>query len=245
MNPVSDIKTPLKRKRVQTDRYGYSDSDHVVRRPDFMKYDHSCIVKRIRPKITDEGYFWKELEVRKCNANKKNDPIYGVFAKKYLRPGLVIPILGHIIKRSKNTQATWTYGSDDTFQNTICNAFKPCRLGVLEGKKVSKNNKNIFKGIPDFGSGIFSMINQPTCKKEANCLFWRNYVLIADDIDENEELLVHYNDDDDENANANDVQTFKNDIGYARTIFKNVSADMIERMDKKLIKQMMRLNDTL
>ena len=77
----------------------------------------------------------------------------GVFAKTYLRPGLVIPILGHIIKKkSKNVVAIWNYGSESAVPDNTSDfpkmaALEPCRLGLLEGKMVGKNVKKLHNGI--------------------------------------------------------------------------------------------------
>ena len=146
-SPLIIPNTPSKRKRTPTDRYGYKSTN----RPEFFDFDHSFVVRRIRPVINDTGYSWKQFEIKKSKSGLFDR---GVFARNYLRPGLVIPILGHIIKKkSKNVVAVWKYGSetaipDEGSEFPKLPALSPCCLGPLEGKMVGKNIKKCMMVFP-------------------------------------------------------------------------------------------------
>jgi hypothetical protein len=127
----------------------------------------------IRPvQVSECKYIWDEIEIRpsKCMGG------FGVFAKKNLPPGLMIPIVGHIVHNSqlhaRNISHVWKYSAHS----------------YLKGYSIDGHPSR-----DTFGLAIAMFINESSHKR-MNCIsrIYSECVIVAQNIKKDEELTFYY-----------------------------------------------------
>ena len=121
-----------------------------------------------------------------------------VFAKRYIKPGFVIPIIGMAIPpehlqefpESQNTfHWTWTFQkiNNDTFRTSVPHWLHECTVTV---PTQITNISTLYQHIPLWGFAIYKVIRQVRNVEDANVVFWNNHVLIIRAIQPGTELLL-------------------------------------------------------
>jgi hypothetical protein len=119
----------------------------------------------------DRGYTWPALAVRQSQQNVGGG--LGVFATRKLKPGIMIPILGHRVAQADGLTHGWVY------------------YGSIKGAVDGHPSINPYKGVGSFGLSIAMMVNEPT-RAKPNCIFKMDHIVIAEPIRKGEELTVYY-----------------------------------------------------
>lgn len=117
----------------------------------------------------EHGFFWDELYIQPSTEKGAG---FGVFAKKKLPIGTMIPILGKRVESVEGLTHGWEYYRSTEF---------------VDGNP----SLNPFDGIGNYGLSIAMMVNETTSKK-FNCHFKLDHVVAVRDINKDEELFVDY-----------------------------------------------------
>jgi hypothetical protein len=121
--------------------------------------------------IAPGKYEWDLLEVKtSLQINAGN----GVFAKQSLPIGTMFPIVGKAFPNNKESSHGWTYYSRTPERS-------------IDGHPTIHPHK----GVGSFGLAIAMMVNE-SASSAPNCIFWENYLVVAQAIGKGEELYVDY-----------------------------------------------------
>lgn len=143
---------------------GYIKDDFVCSDDEIVKvkkrHKNKIKIKRAKPiRRPMRNYKWKELYSTTDG---------GVYARIYLKPGVIIPILG-------------------IFRQYIPKIIK--KKYIYQNKKIiySCEEDEIYENIPDWGLGVYYKMNT---SDRPNCVIWNDYIMTIDSIQRNEELLL-------------------------------------------------------
>ncbi len=124
----------------------------------------------LEPVSVGHYFTWPELSVAQSRFGR------GVFASKDILPGTCFPVLGEPVSQSEFDQ-----------RHSLGLATHVFRL--IDGTPAWNPDLD---AVGAKGLSILLMINEPSPKTKANCLFTSNTVMVATKIAKGQELTVHY-----------------------------------------------------
>ena len=195
-------------------------------------------IRLMKPvKLRDGVYIWNHIAVRLVSS-----VILSVFAKLYLRPGMLIPILGMIgndadrnISPPYPTTTTyplvpWVYTNNTA---SVSKGYRSTCPDWMENRAVYTPSElhgqcTIHESVPLWGLGIHTMIQRTTDIVKSNAVFWNNHILIFRRVDAGKEVKVF------DRSGFKDQRTYLKEV-VSRTIEDTTSfyASIMKHMRKR------------
>lgn len=209
-----------------------------------MKKKQRFSLRLLKPKrISSHEYLytWNEIVVKPSwvYQNRKRIIQKGLFAKVYLPIGTLIPIIGKIWEPKEQSK-----NMDDYTHAWMIQTHSPTHW--LHNFTINgKPDEYAYNGIPDFGFGIYSFVNEPPKTKRPNAMFWKNHILIIRPVKIGEEIYAYYGEEYEPMRvylkYTMENHPYKNDMGYLKNILETNTDREIKNIERSLERKMKKI----
>ena len=154
-------------------------------------------IKLLSPvKHTNKCYIWKELYAKLQHFTQTIE----VFARTYIRPGILIPILGLLIRPDAfetsdiKYRHPWTYLNNNASMARGYRSMSPDWMENQQEYTPTELNQTptTYENVPLWGLGIHRIIRRSSYFYSCNCVYWNNHILIIQPIQPHTEVVVYF-----------------------------------------------------